>query len=83
LQIELRIVDARDDHHALHLAVLVGAQERLVVLERDAAIGVAARPEQIGVREQAGAPEDRAFAADRDQSQCLDAVEQRLARDRS
>ena len=59
--------------------VLKRVQERVVVLERHAAVGIAVRAEHVGVREQARASEDVAVA-DRREAQRRHAVEQLLAR---
>src|SRR6266403_4459456 len=59
-----RSVQPRDHGQALDLAVLVGVQERVVVLERNAAVGIAVRAEHVGMREQTAPPEDRFVAAD-------------------
>src|SRR5258708_37624538 len=58
----------------------VGIQKRIVVLERNAAVGIAVRAEHVGMREQTGASEDRVLAADRGQPQRRYPVKQRLAR---
>ena len=60
--------------------IAVGVQERVVIPERDAAVGIAVGAEHVGVRQQAAAAEDRLLAADRFQPQRRHAVKQRLAR---
>ena len=50
---------------AAHFAALIGFQERIVILERHAAVGIAIRPEHVGVREQTVAAENLLLAADR------------------
>ncbi|GCC48249.1 hypothetical protein chiPu_0032452, partial [Chiloscyllium punctatum] len=76
----MRLLDPREHREAADALVAVGVEERVVVLERDATVGVAVRTEHEGVREQAVAVEDLALAADRIEPQCRHAVEQRLAR---
>src|SRR5712664_727286 len=75
-----RSVQPRYYGQALDLAVLVGVQERVVVLERNAAVGIAVRAEHVGMREQPGPSEDCIVAADRREPQGRHAMKQRLAR---
>ena len=70
---------AADDDDLLDVAALEGLQKRIVVAERDAAVGVAARPEHERVGEQALAAVDHLVAADRRQPDRGDAVEQTFA----
>src|SRR5579871_3211524 len=65
----------RDDNEPLDLVVAVGAEECLVVPERHAAVGVAARAKHVGVGEQSVAAEDRVVATHRGQADRLHAME--------
>src|SRR5215216_2749753 len=47
-----RLLHLRQHREATDALVLVGVEERVVVPERDAAVGLAARPQHVGVREQ-------------------------------
>src|SRR3954451_2849096 len=73
----IELGDHREPADAL---VLVGVEERVIVLEGYAAVGLAGAAEHEGVREQAVAAENLLFAADRIEPQRRHAVEQRLAR---
>src|SRR5882672_10436572 len=75
-----RSVQPRDHGQALDLAVLVGVQERVVVLERNAAVGIAVGAEHVGMGEQTAPSVDRILAADGYEPQRRNAVEQRLPR---
>src|SRR4051812_44436899 len=56
--------------------VLVGVEEGVIILERDAAVGIPVGPEHVGVCEQAGAAVDRLLTTDRSEAQRRHAVEQ-------
>src|SRR4051794_20447543 len=75
-----RLLHLRQHREAADALVLVGVEERIVVRERDAAVGLAARPEHVAVREQSIAAVDFFLAAERRQPQRRHAVKQRLAR---
>src|SRR5579872_3910000 len=74
-----RSIEAGDDGQSRDLAFLEGIEERVVILERDAAERVSPRTEHVGVREQAGASENLAVAADWRKPNGFHAVEQALA----
>src|SRR5262249_47871552 len=48
-----RVRKARDDHEALDLALLEGAQERRIIAERHAPVGLSAGTEHVGMRQDA------------------------------
>src|SRR3979490_3353933 len=75
-----RSIQPRDHGQALDLAVPVGVQERVVVLERNAAVGITVGAEHVGMREQTAPPEDRFVAADGSEPQRRHPMEQRLPR---
>src|ERR1700722_18028193 len=63
---------------AFDLLALIGAQERIIVPERHAAVGIAPGTEHISMREQAGAAQS-AILVDRNEPYRLHAVERRFA----
>ena len=73
-----RPVELAHHHDALDLAAFEGSKKLRIILERDAAIRLAVRPQHIGMRQDAGAAIHVAVA-DRGQADRLDAVEQLLA----
>jgi hypothetical protein len=64
-----RSLDPGDDGEFSDALVVIGAEEGIVVLEGDAAVGIAVRPEHVRMREQPGAAVDRFLATDRRQPQ--------------
>src|SRR5439155_11505962 len=73
------LLDLRQHREAADALALVGIEERVVIPERDAAVGLTTGPEHVGVREQPVAAVDFFLAADRRQPQRRHAVKQRLA----
>src|SRR5258708_12890175 len=65
---------------ALDALVAVGIEEGVVVLERNAAVGIAVRTQHVSMREQAPASEDRVLATAGGQPHPRHPVKQRLAR---
>ena len=73
-------LDLRQHREAADTLITIGVEERIMILERYAAVGLTARPEQIGVCEQSVPAEDLLLAANRRQPQHWHAVKQCFTR---
>ena len=63
------LLNLRQHRETADALILVGIEEGVVILERDAAVGLSARPEHVAVGEQSLAVEDLVLTTDRRQPQ--------------